>query len=201
MKGVTNRVSSAITMIACSGMPVAVSRMTVPRPKVSMCRCEGSCSAPTRSFTPVRLRRDLVSKLRLEKTEKGRATARRPWRPRQTPWVIYNNHRRRTDLGSLLGNGAIMLWSTGSKYELSQRLRRGAAIRLNFAVHANKVETRANVCSQRSFKKRKVAPSTRRSPQFLAALYIHTLMLVILVVFSRNMFSTAIRTVLLALLR
>jgi len=45
------------------------------------------------------------------------------------------------------------------------------------------------------------APSTRRSVQFVAALYIHTLALVILVVFSRNVFSTTIRTILLALLR
>jgi hypothetical protein len=45
------------------------------------------------------------------------------------------------------------------------------------------------------------APSTRRSVQFLAALYIHALALVILVVFSRNVFSTAIRTTLLPLLR
>jgi hypothetical protein len=44
-------------------------------------------------------------------------------------------------------------------------------------------------------------PSTRRSVQFLAALHIHALALVILVVFSRNVFSTAIRTTLLALLR
>jgi hypothetical protein len=46
-----------------------------------------------------------------------------------------------------------------------------------------------------------VASSTRRSVQFLAALYIHALTLVILVVFSRNVFSMAIRTALLALLR
>jgi hypothetical protein len=45
------------------------------------------------------------------------------------------------------------------------------------------------------------APSTRRSVQFLAALYIHAVMLVILVIFSRNVFSTAIRNVLLPLLR
>jgi len=45
------------------------------------------------------------------------------------------------------------------------------------------------------------SPSTRCSVQFLAALYIHTLALVILVVFSRNVFSTAIRTTLLPLLR
>jgi len=45
------------------------------------------------------------------------------------------------------------------------------------------------------------APSTRRSVQFLAALYIHALVLVILVVFSRNVLSTAIRTVILPLLR
>ena len=45
------------------------------------------------------------------------------------------------------------------------------------------------------------APSTRRSVQFLAALYIHALALVILVVFSRNVFSTAIRTTFLPLLR
>jgi hypothetical protein len=45
------------------------------------------------------------------------------------------------------------------------------------------------------------APSTQRSAQLLAALYIHALALVILVVFSRNAFSTAIRTTLLALLR
>lgn len=43
------------------------------------------------------------------------------------------------------------------------------------------------------------APSTQRSVQFLAVLYIHTLILVIVVVFSRNMFSTAIRSALLAL--
>jgi hypothetical protein len=57
------------------------------------------------------------------------------------------------------------------------------------------------VCSHGSFEKKKVEPSTRRFLQFLAALYIHTLMVGILVVFSRNLFSTAIRTVLLALLR
>jgi hypothetical protein len=45
------------------------------------------------------------------------------------------------------------------------------------------------------------APSTRRSVQFLTALYIHALALVILVVFSRNVFSTTIRTTLLPLLR
>ena len=45
------------------------------------------------------------------------------------------------------------------------------------------------------------APSTRRSVHFLAALYIHALALVILLVFSRNVFSTAIRTTLLPLLR
>jgi hypothetical protein len=33
-----------------------------------------------------------------------------------------------------------------------------------------------------------VAPSTRRPEQFLGALYIHGLVLVILVVFSRNVF-------------
>jgi hypothetical protein len=46
-----------------------------------------------------------------------------------------------------------------------------------------------------------VAPSTRRPAQFLVTLYIHALALVILVVFSRNVFSTTIRTTLLALLR
>jgi hypothetical protein len=45
------------------------------------------------------------------------------------------------------------------------------------------------------------APSTRRSVQFLVAAYIHALMLVILVIFSRNVFSTAIRTALSPLLR
>jgi hypothetical protein len=45
------------------------------------------------------------------------------------------------------------------------------------------------------------APSTRRSVQSLVALYIPALMLVILVIFSRNVFSTAIRNVLLPLLR
>jgi hypothetical protein len=45
------------------------------------------------------------------------------------------------------------------------------------------------------------APSTRRSVQFLAALYIRGLMLVIPIVFSPNVFSTAIRTTLLLLLR
>ena len=44
-------------------------------------------------------------------------------------------------------------------------------------------------------------PSTRRSVQFLAQLYIHLLGLVILVVFSRNVFSTAVRTVFSALLK
>jgi len=44
-------------------------------------------------------------------------------------------------------------------------------------------------------------PSTRRSVQFLAALYIHALALVSLMVFSRNVFSTAIRATLLPLLR
>jgi hypothetical protein len=44
------------------------------------------------------------------------------------------------------------------------------------------------------------APSTRRSVQFLAALYIHALALVILVIFSRNVFSTTIRIMLLPLL-
>jgi hypothetical protein len=44
-------------------------------------------------------------------------------------------------------------------------------------------------------------PSRRRSVQFLAALYIHALALVILMVFSRNVFSTTIRSVLLSLLR
>jgi hypothetical protein len=46
-----------------------------------------------------------------------------------------------------------------------------------------------------------VASSARRSVQFLTALYIHALALVILVVFSRNVFSTTIRTALLPLLR
>lgn len=43
--------------------------------------------------------------------------------------------------------------------------------------------------------------SSRRSVQFLAALYIHTLVLLIFAVFSRNVFSATIRTVLLPLLR
>jgi hypothetical protein len=77
----------------------------------------------------------------------------------------------------------------------------GLPVQLNFAMHKNKLETRATMCSQGFFEKKKVAPSKRRSLQFLAALYIHTLMLGILVVFSRNLFSTAIRAVLLALLR
>jgi len=46
-----------------------------------------------------------------------------------------------------------------------------------------------------------VAPSTRGSVQFLAVLYIHAFALVILVVFSRNVFSTTIRSVLLPLVR
>ena len=41
-EGIKSRMSSAIRMIACSEMLVTVSRMTVLRPKVSMCRCEGS---------------------------------------------------------------------------------------------------------------------------------------------------------------
>jgi hypothetical protein len=44
-------------------------------------------------------------------------------------------------------------------------------------------------------------PSTRRSVHFLAQLYIHALALAILVVFSRNVFSTAIRAMSLSLLR
>jgi hypothetical protein len=43
--------------------------------------------------------------------------------------------------------------------------------------------------------------STRHSVQFLAALYIHALVLVILVIFSRNVFSTVIRTTLLPMFR
>lgn len=39
-------------------------------------------------------------------------------------------------------------------------------------------------------------PSTQRSLQFLGAFYIHTLMLVILIVFSQSKFSTAIRSAL-----
>ena len=46
-----------------------------------------------------------------------------------------------------------------------------------------------------------VALSTRRTVLFLAAMYIHALALVILLVFSRNVFSTTIRTTLLPLLR
>jgi hypothetical protein len=45
------------------------------------------------------------------------------------------------------------------------------------------------------------ARSTRRSVKFVAALYIHAFAFVILVVFSRNVVSTMIRTVLLPLLR
>ncbi len=45
------------------------------------------------------------------------------------------------------------------------------------------------------------ASSTRRSVQFLVALYSHALALVSLAVFSRNVFSTVIRTAFLALLR
>jgi hypothetical protein len=45
------------------------------------------------------------------------------------------------------------------------------------------------------------ARSTRRSWQFLAALYIHVFAFVILVVFSRNLVSTMIRSMLLPLLR
>jgi hypothetical protein len=41
-----------------SEVPVAASRMTVIRPKVSMCRCEGS-SPYELSFTRVRLRNNL----------------------------------------------------------------------------------------------------------------------------------------------
>ena len=44
------------------------------------------------------------------------------------------------------------------------------------------------------------APSTRRSVRFLVALYTHAWMVVILVIFSRNVFSTVIRTTLLPLL-
>jgi len=44
------------------------------------------------------------------------------------------------------------------------------------------------------------ARSTRRSGRFLVTLYTHALMVVILVIFSRNVFSTVIRTTLLPLL-
>ena len=43
--------------------------------------------------------------------------------------------------------------------------------------------------------------ATRRSARFPVALYTHALMVVILVIFSQNVFSTAIRTTLLPLLR
>ena len=55
--------SSGITTIACSEVPVAVSRMTVLRPKVSMCRCEGSPSPHELSFTRVRRHNDLSMSL------------------------------------------------------------------------------------------------------------------------------------------
>lgn len=45
------------------------------------------------------------------------------------------------------------------------------------------------------------APSTQRSVQILATLYIHTLAALILLVFSRSVFSATIRGVLLPLLR
>lgn len=44
------------------------------------------------------------------------------------------------------------------------------------------------------------APSTRRSVQFVAALYIHMMWLAIRMVFSRNQFSSTIRSTLLPLL-
>jgi hypothetical protein len=72
---------------------------------------------------------------------------------------------------------------------------------LNFAMHRSKRGTRAKLRSQCSCEEKNTAPSTRHSAQFLAILYIHTLMLVTLVVFSRNVFSTAIRTVLIPLIR
>jgi len=43
--------------------------------------------------------------------------------------------------------------------------------------------------------------STRRSVRLLVALYTHALLIVILMIFSRNVFSAAIRTTLLPLLR
>jgi hypothetical protein len=58
--------------------------------------------------------------------------------------------------------------------------------------------------SEHIFKTKRIScapPSTRRPIQFLVAMYIHALALVILVVSSRNVFSTAIRTLFLALLR
>jgi hypothetical protein len=45
------------------------------------------------------------------------------------------------------------------------------------------------------------AQSSRRSVQILATLYVHTLALLMLVVFSRNVFSATIRSVLLPLFR
>lgn len=86
--------------------------------------------------------------------------------------------------------------------ELPGLVGRRTNARLDFAMHRKKAEARPNLCSQCEIAKIGLAaPSTRRSAQFLAALYIHTLMLVILLVFSRNLFSTAIRSALLGLFR
>jgi len=52
----------------------------------------------------------------------------------------------------------------------------------------------------RSNKASWAAPSARRSARFLVALYAHALMVMILVIFSRNVFSRAIRHMLLPLL-
>jgi hypothetical protein len=52
----------------------------------------------------------------------------------------------------------------------------------------------------RSNKASWAVPSTRRSVRFLVALYAHALLVMILVIFSRNMFSRAVRTLLLPLL-
>jgi len=55
-------------------------------------------------------------------------------------------------------------------------------------------------CICRSNKASWTAPPTRRSARFLVALYAYALMVVILVIFSRNVFSRAIRHMLLPLL-
>ena len=80
----------------------------------------------------------------------------------------------------------------------------GTGVSLNSAAKRNKAEARPDLRSGSARQAREIVltpRSTRRSAQFLAMLYIHALMLVVLAVFSRNLFSSTIRTVLLALIR
>ena len=86
----------------------------------------------------------------------------------------------------------------------SIRIPRQSQRRVGAPVLLGSKDARGSMSFEHISKKKRiscVAPSTRCTVQFLAALYIHALALVILVVFSRNVLSTTIRTTLLPLLR